>query len=231
MELTYKLIKVLAHDLKGPAGNVKMFSEILQDMIDNLEVGKPVGADEKESLQAMCDNVNSISAKYLNQIQNWVDTYALAAGEYELHKNAVDINEMLDEMIEGQQRFIQKKQIELVNMSSHHVMQAEKDLLFRSFDVLGAVLVMFSPRNATHYIQYSGKELLIGTYPAAEKELLIDYLIHPSDVFDEKYYNQSVIKSSGFGLVFAHFALSAHGLEPELKELESGDFMIKITGF
>jgi|GEM_PF-5502773 K+-sensing histidine kinase KdpD len=231
MELSYKIIKVLAHDLKGPAGNIKMFSEILNSSIEDLESGKILEDQQKEGLLSLSKNVESITSKYLHQIQNWVDTYALALGEYNFEPTSSDLNEIIDEAIDSQSRFIEKKKIQLQNMSSPHVMEAEQELLFRVFDVLLSVLIMFSPRNSTHYVQYGKKELLIGTFPKEEQQLLEEYLIQPSDVFDEKYYEQSIIKSSGLGLVFAHFALKIHQLSPELKKLESGDLMIKITGF
>lgn len=227
MEFTYEMVRVLAHDLKGPAGNIKMFSEILNAAIGNIEEGKPVDEEDLETLKEMGENVEVLTAKYIDAIENWADTYALALDEYDLQMEDFYPGEIAEQLVEDQGRFIRRKNITINTFINDDPIRADKRLFSRAMDVLLSVLIMYAEPESQHYVQLSNDKLMIGTYPDTERKLIDEYLLNPSDVFDERYYKQSLVKSSGFGLVFVYQVLRAHDFEFGLKEYD-GSFAIEI---
>lgn len=93
---------VAAHDLRGPLGHIKMFSEYLQD-----ELKHKVDDDQMEYL-----NIINNSAEYLLRlVNNILDISKIEAGELKLNHQKVDVNEFLEEQVTMVTPLAQRKNI------------------------------------------------------------------------------------------------------------------------
>jgi signal transduction histidine kinase len=93
---------VAAHDLRGPLGHIKMFSDYL---IDELE-GK-IDDEQKEYLSI----INKSSGFLLRLVDNLLDISKIEAGELKLNHQEVDFSEFLREQISLANPHAQRKNI------------------------------------------------------------------------------------------------------------------------
>ncbi|UPT66343.1 MAG: hybrid sensor histidine kinase/response regulator [Sphingobacteriales bacterium JAD_PAG50586_3] len=93
---------VAAHDLRGPLGHIKMFSEYLIDELD----GK-IDAEQKEYLAI----INKSSGFLLRLVDNLLDISKIEAGELKLNHQEVDFSEFLREQISLANPHAQRKNI------------------------------------------------------------------------------------------------------------------------
>lgn len=109
---------VAAHDLRGPLGHIKMFSEYLQD-----ELNDKVDDDQKEYLSI----INNSAEYLLRLVNNILDISKIEAGELKLNHQKVDLAEFLYEQISFVNPLAQRKNIKLELNNNSGVKQLEFD--------------------------------------------------------------------------------------------------------
>lgn len=93
---------VAAHDLRGPLGHIKMFSEYLID-----ELNGKIDEEQKEYLSI----INKSSGFLLRLVDNLLDISKIEAGELKLNHQEVDFSEFLREQISLANPHAQRKNI------------------------------------------------------------------------------------------------------------------------
>jgi signal transduction histidine kinase len=93
---------VAAHDLRGPLGHIKMFSEYLID-----ELNEKIDNDQKEYLSI----INKSSTFLLRLVDNLLDISKIEAGELKLNHQEIDFSEFMREQISLANPHAQRKNI------------------------------------------------------------------------------------------------------------------------
>lgn len=93
---------VAAHDLRGPLGHIKMFSEYLTD-----ELKDKIDEEQKEYLSI----INNSAEYLLRLVNNILDISKIEAGELKLHYQKVDIAEFLQDQLSLVNPMAQRKSI------------------------------------------------------------------------------------------------------------------------
>jgi signal transduction histidine kinase len=197
---------VAAHDLRGPLGHIKMFSEYL---IDELNV--KIDDDQKEYLSI----INKSSAFLLRLVDNLLDISKIEAGELKLNHQEIDFSEFMREQVSLANPHAQRKNIVFDFKPYHGVLSLECDPMHIS-QVVNNILtnaVKFSAQGTTVTItnELDGESAVVHItdqgqgIPADELPTIFNAFQKTSVKSTEGE------KSTGLGLAIVKKIVEAHG--------------------
>lgn len=227
MKITRQLVATLAHDIKGPIGNLAMFTEVLEEIYPDIEKGSVT--------DSVISNLKIISTKFIDQIDNWSDAFSLTENKLTLNKKLIQIEPLIKEILENNRLFIEKKSLTIIDhIDSGILAEVDREHLRRIIDNLLSIAIMFADAESNILISFYVDPIsekttcLVGPIDEGESSMFDAYFLNPDSVFDEKYLEKGILKSTGFGLLFSHLSIKAHGFKPVV-ENRSGKLLIGFT--
>lgn len=197
---------VAAHDLRGPLGHIKMFSEYLID-----ELNEKIDNDQKEYLSI----INKSSAFLLRLVDNLLDISKIEAGELKLNHQEIDFSEFMREQVSLANPHAQRKNIVFDFKPYNGVLSLECDPMHIS-QVVNNILtnaVKFSAQGTTVTItnELDGESAVVHItdqgqgIPADELPTIFNAFQKTSVKSTEGE------KSTGLGLAIVKKIVEAHG--------------------
>ncbi|TNE73310.1 HAMP domain-containing histidine kinase [bacterium] len=210
MELNSKTVGLLTHDLKGPIGNLSMFTEMLNSL---LVQQKENGTSDLDQAIWYSSYIHMISSKYVDQLQNWSDFVNMLDKQLEFYNSSVQLTELVHEVLQSNQIISSKKLITVqVESAISYGVSADSDVLRRVLDNLIQLFVLLMPNSSTLTIT-------IAENPNKQAECRITGLQSNDEKLFETLYTQKVmldqaevfgkglIKTTGIGLAFCGEAI------------------------
>lgn len=198
---------VAAHDLRGPLGHIKMFSEYL---IDELE-GK-IEEDHKEYLSI----INKSSTFLLRLVDNILDISKIEAGELKLNHQEIELTDFIREQISLAAPHAQRKSIKL-NFTPHiDNINIECDPIHISQVISNIVTnaIKFSAQGTTVNIitnQHNGEQVVINISDEGQG-IPADEIPTIFNAFQKTSVKSTGgEKSTGLGLAIVKKIVEAHG--------------------
>ncbi len=202
-ELKTNFISMMSHDLKTPIARIQgMLDVILKD-------NAPVSSAQREALDTIKHSSDDL-LKFINSILN----YAKMQSEgVVLHKNAKDINQILEEVIHRHEFLAKLKKIGIITeFEPLFPIPVDPDLIRQVFSNVIENAIKYSPENTQIRVQSLEKEGFVWVNVVdqgvgiAEDEL--PYVF--SQFFRSKNAKSSPIKGSGLGLYLAKYFAELH---------------------
>jgi len=215
--MNVKIVRNIAHDLKGPIGNTLMFSELLRDQLKNMSGQESEIDNELSSLQDLAENVHKINEKLITLVDSWSEIYKILQGDVKPERKKLEVGDIVEELRERNELYFNKKDITCIwAVPEKLTFYSDHDMLLRILDNLLTVSVTnvdydakieFCVENLSDgSIQFTVSDQQMGD----RKQLYEHYLEHWSiDKFSEEKLGESIIKASGVGLVYCSVAVDA----------------------
>ncbi len=209
----------MSHDLKTPVGNAMMYAELMSEEIRSLADENPEFKSRLDPLEHYCGNIYLSSSKLINAIQSWGYAYQIEDGVFEIQETAVDLKELLDNIIKRNQLFIRGKSLDVgvEYRSDRKIYHTDRELITLVFDNLMTLFINMASAGSQIAIEVDKKG----------DGLLFRFLL-PKSVFNRKLMDiftgditiskhpapeQGILKPGGYGLIFAARALQHIGAE------------------
>ena len=228
MKINSKTIGLLTHDLKGPVGNISMFSQLLAGSIE--EAQKEVGdAFDFSAALWQVNYIQTISQKFVDQLQNWSDLIFLSEDVIAFTIESLDLSALAQAVYLDNKFLWSKKQLKIEKEIEQQLLcDADQDALRRCLDNLFQLVVLLSSNCAE--IGFSVREIgssnQIRVCFKGLKNQDIDLF---SQLYLEKFSNENgesfskgIIKTTGAGLAFCGMVISHFGGTPFAIETETG---------
>jgi len=228
MKINSKTIGLLTHDLKGPVGNISMFTQLLTGSIEEAqdEVGE---AYDFSAALWQANYIQTISQKFIDQLQNWSDLVYLSENSIAFTNETVDISSLADRVYLENEFFWSKKQLKInKEIEPKLICEADKDALRRCLDNLFQLLVLLSINRSE--IGYSIKNIgsdndirvCLKGLNNQDVELFSHLYLKEFSIEDGEGFSKGVIKTTGAGLAFTGMAIRHFGGSPFAIETETG---------
>ena len=229
----------MSHDLKTPVGNAMMYAELMQDDLRALAEEHPELQDKLMPLEHYCRNIHLSSSKLVNAIHSWSYSFQLEDSEFKIDETAINVREMLDEIIQRNEIFIKGKALDVAvdYQSGREVYHTDQELFKLIVDNLMTLFLNMGKRKSPIHIKVlddeQGMLFRFVVSEAAFHAKLID--IYTGDI-DLRYWTapeQGVLKPGGYSLIFTNLALryigAAKGVDPEGQEDRSFWFRLPLS--
>ena len=161
MEHRDRLYSVIAHDLRGPLGTIKMIMECLQTNLQN----KNIGFDNMELLS----EANKLSDELFQLLDNLLKWTKNQLGRLNLVYQKVDIRDIVLSVVEFYAMISQFKSIQIVTEVSSEL------FAYTDIDVVKTILRNFI-NNAIKF-SYTNSEIVVG---ARKKDNMIEIFVRDS---------------------------------------------------
>lgn len=232
MKIDSSSIGIITHDLKGPVGNVTMFSEMLVSMLETAQEEIGMTYDLKSTIW-YAEYIQLITAKYMDQLQNWSDLYYIKEGKAQYELAFVDISFVLESVIKANKIFIEKKNLKIEkSIKNGIVVKTEADLIRRILDNLIQLVVLLVNQNQSVSIQLDEEEneirFSISGLSSTDKPVLDTLFLEDSDLSSAAAFSKGLIKTTGLGLAFCHTAIVFSKGKPFL-EIENDILSVGFT--
>lgn len=225
-------IGIITHDLKGPVGNVTMFSEMLVSMLESAQEELGASYDLKTTIW-YAEYIQLITAKYMDQLQNWADLYYIKDGKAQYEQGYVDISFVLVSVLKANKIFIEKKNLQIEeSIKEGIVFKTEADLFRRILDNLIQIVVLLVEQNKPVSIgldEVNGEiRFSISGLSSKDKHVLDKLFLEESDLRSSAPFSKGLIKTTGLGLAFCHSAITYSKGKPFL-EIENDILSVGFT--
>lgn len=227
MKIDSKTIGLLTHDLKGPVGNISMFSQLLTGSIE--EAQEELGESyDFSALLWQANYVQTIARKYIDQLQNWSDLVFLCEDAIVFTIDAISLSTLAEQIYEENELFWSKKQLKInKNIEPDLVCSADQDAIRRCLDNLFQLLVLLCSNRSEIYFLVSSEasDSIRVCFKGLKNEDI--------DLFSRLYLNRftpengavfssGIIKTTGAGLAFCGMVINYFGGSPFAVETETG---------
>lgn len=132
------LLKMVSHDIKSPYNKLFALSNLLQLTADNL------GEEQRDYLLRM----DWVIKEGLTVVRNLMDLRAIEANQIELNPEELNLNNILNECINGYQKQISVKKLNFNVFDDKVTAQSDKRYVDRIVDNLISNAIKFSPLNS-----------------------------------------------------------------------------------
>lgn len=172
--LRKEFIANFTHEIKTPLAIINGYMELLEDIEDETKKNKYLEAINKET-----EHINQL-------VMSMLDLSRLEAGKTKLHKNIVDVEDILSEIIDSYLPLLKKKEIMLhMNIDESIVVADEKEIgkVFRNFlsnaiqhtPQKGQIFIslenhIFSIENEGEPLSEADQEVVFETYVSSDRE-------------------------------------------------------------
>jgi signal transduction histidine kinase len=219
-----KEIGLIAHDLKGPIGNLSMFAEMLSSLLEQAQA-----SEEKTDLsQAIwySQYIHLISSKYLDQLQNWADFYLIDAEHIQSGKEIIVLQDSIEQALESNATFLEKKHISIQKLIDEELcVKFDREMMRRVLDNLIQIVVLLASHKSVIQVKlfrddfYQVQFRISGLHQ--NDRTLFDGLFIPKEInFDTNPFQKGIIKTTGMGLAYCSKALRLFDGKPQLDEVE-----------
>jgi K+-sensing histidine kinase KdpD len=138
-------VRLLAHDIKGPVGNTVMFTDMVSDQLDQLIDDQPQLQPDLEMIRSMVANIETVNQKLFHQLQSWVEAHELEYGHMQWDIQEFSISELLAEVREANNLYVEKKRIALnIDAPQGVMMTFDPTVVKRMLDTLITLSVTYS---------------------------------------------------------------------------------------
>jgi len=234
-----EFVSKVTHDLKTPVGNAMMYSDLLSEEIRMLIDDHPDLRDELESLLYYSGNIRLSSSKLINYVQSWSYAYQIEDGVFEERKSDIRLKDLLGEVIEKNDIFIQTKslQVDVAYEADRETCHADQEVMTLIMDNLLTLFIGMAPNNETMRIRISEEEggLMFRFFApnATFTGTLVDAFSGSISIKEQIAPSQGILKPGGYALMFVNIALrkmgAAHGVDPEGTDPRSFWFRLPLT--
>jgi len=134
-------ISLISHDLKSPFNKIKGLTHLLELELNSNE----------DSIKELLSKINIITHEGLSLVQNLVDIKALNSGSYHIKNSLFELNEFLQQRVQGFEQVAKSKNIKL----NYHGLESNCNVLSgansvaRIFDNILSNAIKFSPEGGT----------------------------------------------------------------------------------
>jgi light-regulated signal transduction histidine kinase (bacteriophytochrome) len=202
---------LMAHDLKGPVGNMVLYTNLALEEIEGIEKLDP---DAAEILKKVMTQVHDSAEKMLFQVQSWVDAHFLMRGVYQKKEELFDIQLLIEQVVEAvkSEYALRSLKIQVQQISSHKVL-ADSQLLRNSLKNLLFTVALFASYG--DLIKLSGhvheKEAVFDIdYPASPgMERVLARLRQDLNANRHVDTTEGVLKTGVFGMIYTNLAITA----------------------
>lgn len=214
-----EFVAKMSHDLKTPVGNAMMYAELLADDIRTLAEEQPELRDRLQDMEQYCDNIYLSSSKLINAIQSWGYAYQIEDGAFEINKTAVNLKDLLDEVIKRNSIFISGKSLNVSvdYKSDRDIYHTDYELIHLVMDNLMVLFVNMAGGGTSIRIEVSDNRdgLLFRFFVPGSvfNDKLIDTFASDISIRDRVVPDQGILKPGGYSLMFANMALKYIGAE------------------
>lgn len=226
MKIDSKTISLLTHDLKGPVGNVAMFSQLVSSSLDTLQ--QELGDEHDISiLKWQVDYIHTIAQKYVDQLQNWADFVFMSEQKHNFENELVSLNQIIKESVSENELFWKKKNLKFeVKQDFKANVSVESDLLRRIIDNLMQIMILLASNQSEITISLVSEnneedvKTIFKGLPVQDAELFNNLFINEQVYQSDAVFTKGIIKTTGIGLAFCGTAIRAIGGKPfaELNE-------------
>lgn len=224
-----KEIGLMAHDLKGPIGNLSMFAEMLTSMLEQAQEN-----EEKTDLsQAIwySQYIHLISSKYLDQLQNWADYHLLNPDQIQSGTEILVLQDCIEKVLESNTIFLEKKQITLQKFYTAELcVKFDREMMRRLLDNLIQIVTLLASHKSMIQLKlwrddfYQVQFRISGLH--LNDRALIEGLFLPEEIdFDKAPFQKGIIKSTGMGLAYCSKVLRLFDGKPQLDEIDGQLFL------
>lgn len=202
---------LMAHDLKGPIGNLVLYANLAVDEIDSLQ---GVASEDVELLRKVVSQIHDTGEKLLFQVQCWVDAHLLVRSVYPKKEELFDIQSLVEQAAEQVQSEYSLRNLKLqVSKAEATKIISDPLLLRNSLKNLLLTVALFG---------VSGDTIRISTHVLNNEAVFdIDYPASPgmdrvltrlqTDFKQTRQVDttEGLIKTGVFGMVFCNLAINA----------------------
>ncbi|TVQ74296.1 MAG: sensor histidine kinase [Balneolaceae bacterium] len=220
-----EFVSKVTHDLKTPVGNAMMYSDLLSEEIRMLIEEHPDLRDQLESLLYYSGNIRLSSSKLINYVQSWSYAYQIEDGVFEERKSDIHLKDLLDEVIEKNDIFIQTKslRVDVSYDTARETCHADQEVMTLIMDNLLTLFIGMAPNNESLRIRISEEAGGLMFRFFAPKPTFTGTLMEafsgPISIKEQIAPSQGILKPGGYALMFVNIALgkmkAAHGVDPE----------------
>lgn len=148
------ILMVVAHQIKGPVGNIKAIAEQLTYRLATWP---------QEKMHSKLEVIDSLCVHLLRLVENLLDAHMLEDGQYPVSLQPVSLQEILQELRQYYQSILEQKQQVLMVQSTDVKVYADKSALWQVLDNLLSNACKYTPAHGTITIQVTGagKEVYI----------------------------------------------------------------------
>ncbi|MDW8465122.1 MAG: tetratricopeptide repeat protein [Chloroherpetonaceae bacterium] len=140
-QLKNDLLAIASHDLKNPLQTIIGFASLLKEKI----------ATEHEVL--MIERIESASKRMLHLIKELLDTAAIESGKLELHKERLNLNDLVQVIAEHNQPNATRKRITLhLHLAGEALVLGDRSRLQEVMDNLVSNAIKYSPEGKSVFI-------------------------------------------------------------------------------
>jgi light-regulated signal transduction histidine kinase (bacteriophytochrome) len=240
MKIDIKTIGLLTHDLKGPVGNISMFTQLLTGSIEEAKDELGESYDFSATLW-QANYIQTIAQKFIDQLQNWSDLVFLSENAIVYTSESIDIISLAERVFKENEFFWAKKQLNVnKEFEEDLVCEADHDSIRRCLDNLFQLLVLLSVNRATIGFTITSlgldDEIRVCFKGLKNQDVVLfsNLYLNAFSNEDSDAFSKGVIKTTGAGLAFCGMAIRYFGGSPFAIETETGlefGFTIKKVSF
>lgn len=227
-----EVISKLAHDLKGPIGNMSMFNELLIDELKSLNDENSVDLDQSIWY---AEYIKSISDKYVDQLQNWTDLFLMHHNSIQSQFSKIIFLELVNEIVKLNKESFEKKGTSLElnsQIDSETLVFVDSDMLRRVIDNLFVITAMLIDSTKMAIIEIHSKENVVEfkivALQAIDKEIFQNLYTPNPNIEAKEQFKMGMVKPTGFSLAFSAKAIQLFDGEIIL-ETKNDDLIIGFT--
>lgn len=216
-ELKTNFISMMSHDLKTPIARIQGMTEVI--LKDRNIILSPVQIEAVDTIKSSSDDL----LKFINSILQYG---RIESQGIELRRQAKDINQLLQDVINKHEFLAQVKKIKIVTeLEPLFPVQVDSDLMRQVFSNLIENAIKYSPEDSTMLVRSreDGDRVLVEIIdngmgiPAADLPNIFMKFFRSHNV------KTSTIKGTGLGLYLAHYFVKLHKGEIDvISEIEKG---------
>jgi signal transduction histidine kinase len=202
-----RFLGMVAHDLRNPIASIQMSAELLADP------AAPLDADER---RAFLSDINRQAGYMVELIDDLLDVTQIESGQLDLHWEAIDLGEFLDDTVRRHANLAARKGIEVTLVSRRDgLVHADRKRLRQVVDNLISNAVKFSPTGSTVEVSHhhGGGSCRVDVtdegpgLTATDRQTLFEYFAKLSAK------PTGGENSTGLGMAITRRAVEAHGGE------------------
>jgi signal transduction histidine kinase len=202
---------LMAHDLKGPIGNMTLYTQMAMEEIDIVEKSDP---DTAMMLRKLVGQVHDSCEKLLFQVQCWVDAHLLIRGLYQKKEELTDVQQLLEQALESVKPEFSSRGLKLtLSPSAPAKIFTDPLLVKNSLKNLLYTIALFVASGEMVKITghvHQGEAIFDIDYPASPgMERVRSRLMQDFSQNRNVDTTEGILKTGVFGMVFTNLAVKA----------------------
>jgi light-regulated signal transduction histidine kinase (bacteriophytochrome) len=228
MKINSKTIGLLTHDLKGPVGNISMFTQLLTGSIEEAQEELGDSFDFSAALW-QAKYIQVISQKFIDQLQNWADLVFLSEDAIVFTHAFVDLSSLTDQIYKENEIFWSKKQLNInKEIQPNLICKADSDAMRRCLDNLFQLVVLLSNNRSEIGIRVSEIEQtedIKVTFSGLKNQdytLFSSLYLNSFSLASDDSFLKGIIKTTGAGLAYCGMMIRYYEGSPFAVTTETG---------